>query len=239
MLRSFTSICLLVCAILFSQLVKAQENAYAIAEDSTTTKSAMWKPTGLRIGVDLLSPILGAFDDSRNGWNFIADIDFKNFFLVLEGGFASDNESGIRSNYSSDGAFMKIGPDVNLLARDDKLHVFFFGLRYASATYNETLMGSEANLTWGQTDIDLEQKGQSSSWIEMNTGLKVRLWKGLFTGYALRFKFARFSDTTDQQFETYFVPGYGLASRSNNWEFDYYIFYRFQWKKKPIKWKAQ
>lgn len=202
-----------------------------------STDQKVWKPTGLRIGFDILSPILGAFDDSRTSWNFIADIDLKNFFLVLEGGFASDNEVGPRSNYSSEGSFVRIGPDANFLARDDELHVFFFGLRYAYANYNEILIGYEDNLTWGRIDVDMEQRGLSSSWIEMNTGLKIRIWQGLFTGYTLRFKFSRFSNTEDQQFETYFVPGYGLASRANNWEFNYYIFYRFQWSKKPIKWK--
>ena len=167
----------------------------------------------------------------------MADIDLKNFFLVLEGGFASDNEVGINSSYTSEGAFVRIGPDVNFLPRDDKLNIFFFGLRYAYANYNETLSGSDEDLNWGQVDIDLEQRGRSSSWVEMNMGLKVRVWRGLFTGYTLRFKFSRFSNTDGQQFESYFVPGYGLASRSNNWEFNYYLFYRLHWNKKPIKWK--
>jgi hypothetical protein len=225
--------------VLFASSARGQETDYAIALDSGTRQQNVWVPTGLRLGADLLGPTIGLFDDSRSSYEFTADLDLRNFFFVAEAGFATATEAGTTAQYNSQGTFFRVGPDVNFLGREDELTVFFFGLRFAHAIYNETLTGIIEDQTWGTIEIDQEQANGKSNWVEMNTGLKVRLWQGIFAGYTLRFKFSRFSNTGDQQFETYYVPGYGLAGHVNNWSFNYYIFYRFQWKKKAIKWKEQ
>jgi hypothetical protein len=72
----------------------------------------------------------------------------------------------------------------------------------------------------------------------MTTGIKVRLFKGLFTGYVLRFRFLRSGTLPDVPLAPYYVPGYGLADRENTWGFRYYVMYRFQWSKKPVKVKV-
>ena len=216
---------------------QAQESDYAVAIDSTSAGNKPWSPTGVRIGIDLLTPILGAFTTTRNNFEMMADVDFNNYFLVAEAGFGGADEVGETSSYSSQGTYYRIGPDVNFFARDKGLNVFFFGLRFAQSFYNETLTGIYDDDRWGAINKDLDQGTSTSSWAEMNTGLKVRVWKQVFIGYSFRFKFVRFASTDDPQFASYFIPGYGLAARNNNWSFNYYVFYRFNWKKKPIRWK--
>ena len=225
--------------ILFSTAVRGQESDYAISRDSSANEQNVWVPTGLRVGADILGPTLSAFNDSRSFWEFNADVDLKNFFFVTEFGFAKANEEGGTSSYSSEGSFFRVGPDVNFLGRDKELHVFLFGIRFSKAFYNETLSGTIEDQVWGTTNVDLEQSNGSSNWVEMSTGLKVRVWRGVFAGYTLRFKFSRFSNTDDQLFESFYVPGYGLADHINNWSFNYYLYYRFQWNKKPINWKVK
>ena len=205
--------------------------------DSIGSKNKLWSPSGVRIGVDVLTPILGALNPARNNFEMMADVDFNNFFLVGEVGFGGADEQGETASYTSNGTYYRIGPDVNFLARDKGLNVFFFGIRFAQSFYQETMTGVYEDSKWGTVNEDLDQGTSTSSWAEMNTGLKVRVWRQVFMGYSFRFKFARFETIDDQQFASYFIPGYGQATRNNVWSFNYYVFYRFSWKKKPIRWK--
>lgn len=214
----------------------AQENQYVVAIDTTIQGQKKWAPSGVRLGADILTPILYSFDDTRSGAEFIADIDFNTFYLVGEFGFGGIQETGETASYNVDGTYFRAGPDANFISKDKALNSFALGLRYARSSFKETLSGSYDDQDWGLVEKDLSQGTLSSGWVEIAASLKVRLWKGLYTGYTLRFKFAR-SKPEQPVFETYYVPGYGFANRGNNWSFHYYLYYRISWRKKPIIWK--
>ena len=136
------------------------------------------------------------------------------------------------------GTYLRIGPEVNFLHRDRQLNNFSFGLRYAWATYDEVAIGDVKEPNWGAVPVSFDVNNRSW-WLEMTTGVKVRLVKNIFTGYILRFRFLRRSTVPDVPFTSYYVPGYGLANRNNTWGFRYYIMYRIQWNKKPVRAKQK
>ncbi len=217
---------------------KAQEKSdYAIKIDSTIHKK--WIPTGVRIGVDIAGPIYNQFEPKIANYEAMADIDFSKFFVVIEmgKGVYSSNES--ITNYSNSGFFFRAGADINMTPKDVNLNILYFGLRYATSTFSETLVGSLPSAGWGDTPIDIEQQNSRANWIEMNLGMRIRIWKSFFTGYTIRFKLLKHNSYNEGKFETYFIPGYGVASNTSNWGINYYIQYRIEWKKKPIPWKAK
>jgi hypothetical protein len=57
-------------------------------------------------------------------------------------------------------------------------------------------------------------------------------------GYTGRLKLLKHNTYYEAQFESYYVPGYGPAERTTSWGLNYYIQYRFEWKKKPIPWRG-
>ena len=214
--------------------VFGQGNEYSIEMDSTLKGYNKFLPTGIRIGADLLGPVLYFIDNRNLSYEFTAEVDFDRYFLVAEYGNQQFKEVNDNVDYSMNGSFYRIGPDANFLNSDNLLNSFSFGVRYAWGTYNEKVIGVVDEPNWGGVPVSFDVDNKSR-WLELSTGVKVRLYRGIFMGYTLRFRFLRKSTVPDVPFDSYYVPGYGLADRSNTWGFRYYVLYRIQWAKKPIK----
>lgn len=217
--------------------VQAQENEYSFVVDTTKAGGEIYIPTGIRIGVDLLGPVLYAFDNRTLSYELTTEVDFDRFFIVGEAGYQNFQEQNENVNYKMSGNFFRVGPEANFLHRDNQLNSFSFGIRYSWASFNEKIVGDVNEPNWGAVPVNFDISNKSW-WVEMTTGVKVRLFKGFFAGYVLRFRFLRSSTIPDVPFEPYYVPGYGLADRANTWGFRYYILYRIQWSKKGIRPKS-
>lgn len=236
MLKSSTKYIILLSILSFAAIAQ-EETSYAYKLDSLN--SGKWIPTGVRVGFDIAGPIYNQFEPSVSNFEGVADIDIGKFFAVVEMGKGSYLYNETLSNYSNSGFFYRAGIDINMTAKDPNLNILYFGMRYATSSFSENLKGEMPSSSWGSSLIDLEQQNSRANWIEMNLGMRVRIWKSIFTGYAIRFKLLKHNTYNEGKFDTYFVPGYGLASKTSNWGISYYIHYRFEWKRKPIKWKGE
>lgn len=212
----------------------AQENKYTYVLDTNKVTSKVYIPTGFRVGVDLLGPALHIFDDRTLSLEFTGELDFDKYSVMAEAGYQNFEEQNDNVYYHMSGSFIRIGPDANFLYRDNLLNSFTFGLRYARANFTETVYGNVSEPTWGDVPVAFNTENKAW-WLEMNTGIKVRLYKGFFIGYIFRFRFLMQSTVPDVPFEPYYVPGYGRADFNTSWGFRYYVFYRFQWAKKAIR----
>ncbi len=222
-------------SLLFASLgLYAQENPYTYVVDSASAGGNMFVPTGVRIGADLLGPVLHAFDNRSLSYEFTAELDVDKYYLVVEGGYQQFNEKNDNIDYSMKGNFFRIGPEANFLSKDNLLNSFSFGLRYAWGSFNETATGNVIEPNWGPVPVNFDVQNKSS-WVEMTTGVKVRLYKNFFTGYIFRFRFLRRTTVPNVPFSPYYVPGFGFSDKENSWGFRYYIMYRIQWSKKPIR----
>jgi hypothetical protein len=212
----------------------AQESPYSVPID-TTNISKQYIPTGVRFGLDLLGPALYLVDNRTLSYELTAETDISNFGIMLEAGHQEFAETNENVEYLMKGNFLRVGPEVNFLASDKQLNSFSLGLRYAWSSFSETVVGDVVEDNWGAVPVSFDIQTNYSEWVEMTTGVRVRLWKGLFTGYILRFRFLHRATFPGVPFEPYYVPGYGLAARPSTWGFRYYVLYRLQWAKKPIK----
>lgn len=220
---------------MYSVAIAQDESEYAIKLDSTVHNK--WSPTGLRFGVDIAGPIYNLFEPKIANYEGMADIDFGKFFVVVEIGTGSYQEPEALTAYTSSGTFYRAGADVNMIAKDPNLNVFYFGVRYATSSFDETLNTDLPDLGWGVQPVDANQTNSRVNWVELNIGMRVRLWDSFFAGYAVRFKLLKHVIFSENNFESYFIPGYGVASNTNNWGISYYVQYRIEWKKKAIKWR--
>lgn len=211
----------------------AQESPYSMPVDSVN-KGKKFIPTGIRVGVDILGPLYHQIDERLLNYELTIDTDIYKYGMVVEAGHQFFRETNDNVDYAIEGNYLRIGPEANFLNRDKALNSFFFGLRYARSGFDEKVTGTVEDDTWGSIPIDFDITNNKSRWFEMNTGVKIRIWKGFFTGYTLRMRFARKGTVPDVPFTPYFVPGYGYAHQKASWGFRYYILYRFQWSKKLI-----
>ena len=191
-----------------------------------------YKPTGVRFGANIFRLASSALSNNKSQWDITSDIDFNNYMLEVSYGRASNMVVNDSLNYSNSGSFLRIGGDINFIKDKTDANALVIGLKYVRGTYNEDLSFVDIDTLFGNTARELSNKGLTSSWVEANVGMKVRMWEHLYLGFYFRYRF-NLAVKGDREFGTYQIPGYGLEERRNIMGLDYYIAWRIPFKKSP------
>jgi hypothetical protein len=191
-------------------------------------------PTGLRIGVDVISPVKTRSLGDFTGWEVNADVDLHRYLIAADIGswgrtFVKDSAS-YSSAYSNDGKYWRVGVDANFLTRDPDRNVFYLGFRYARSKYSETMTISATDTLWGDINAQYANHDRKAGWLELNAGLKVKVYKFLWMGYRGSMKFG-LKKNDDGEMLTHDVPGYGSTDRDTTWGFTYSIYIRIPFRK--------
>ena len=189
-------------------------------------------PSSLRVGTELVLVGVSTFNSDRTAYELTADIDFHKYFLSFDYGYGDRIRNEEKYIYQSTGNYFRIGPDINFLYYDKRSSVLFLGMRYAKSNYDDQVTFIREDPNYGSVPIERENKDLEASWLELLLGIKVRIWKELYMGYNLRFKFSR-SFEADNLFP-FDIPGYGSAEDRSRFDLNYYIYYKIKWKEKPL-----
>ena len=209
------------------------QKADSVRADSVQKHSYI--PTGIRVGTDLISIFKTQYQNDFTGWEVNADIDFYRYFLALDYGSWGRTFSSDSGSYSNDGTYWRAGIDVNFLVKDKDRNMFFIGARYGKANFSEDLYIYAYNPFTGTNSYvsqDYGHSGINARWLELTTGLRVKIWKVIWMGYTARLKFGLKYDDTEKIIPSD-VPGYGRTDKDSYWGFNYQIFIRIPVKKQP------
>lgn len=181
---------------------------------------------GVSVGIDLWgigSKLLGGDFLSSE---VVASVDLKHrFFPTVEVGYGKTdewNETGI--HYKSGAPYFRIGMDYNALYKKKHGQMLLVGLRYgrSSFTYDVDVPGVDdpiyggtpmnPNMTddiWGGT-VPCNHTGMKGSmqWLEFGVGIRAHVWRSLYMGWGLRFRY-KLSGTTGENGDPWYVPGFG------------------------------
>ncbi|MEQ8533706.1 MAG: DUF6048 family protein [Imperialibacter sp.] len=192
-----------------------------------------WRPSAVRVGADVFGLAKTALTDGYNRQEIQADIDFNKYFFVLDLGREEIDNSAEGFTHTTNGTFYRAGVDVNLTPYNPNKDVVFFGLRYAHATFDESLAFDYAVPYWGSASVDVTNAGLSAYWIEAVFGMKVKVWKQFYMGYTLRGKFGQKTKGAETLIP-YTVPGYGVVTDGGNFGFGYHIYYKLAFRDKAV-----
>ncbi|MCS6967514.1 MAG: DUF6048 family protein [Cytophagales bacterium] len=193
-------------------------------------------------GKETLRHNLQYFYANTRRFEITADMAFdKNkWFIVADGGYSSvsrerNQADNLRNfHYRNRGTYWRLGLDYNVLHKifTDRQQALLIGVRYGRASFEHQVTYYALNKPWGFegtstaplfSETILNQGGYR--WLELVTGLRVALWKGLYLGYTLRAKLAGKSIHTQQIFPNQ-IPGFGTASENVKLSFSYHLYYR-------------
>ncbi len=201
-------------------------------------------PSALRLGLSLNNIVETVLEDQSTYYGFQIDVPVRQFMFSVDYGrmdISRNNQQTEQPSrnftYSSQGSFFRAGVDVNLLkdkatdSNDAFGDIIFFGLKYARSRLDDQLSFQTAgDSIYEATPLQQSNDKLRAWWLEMNAGVKVEIFKNIFLGYTLRYKFfRRFSDKTS--LTPYEVPGFGKGEQENAFGYDYYIFYRIPFRK--------
>jgi hypothetical protein len=163
----------------------------AIAQEVDTVRQKRdFRPTGIRFGTDLIPLVRNTYDEHFKGWELNADVDFYRYYFAVDYGYWERSFVTDSSDYGNNGTYLRVGVDVNFLKKDPDRNMLFIGFRYGLGTFDEQLSIIGENPYWGSLTGDYANKNVSAHWLELTTGLRVRMWKFLWMGYTVRLKFA-------------------------------------------------
>ncbi|WP_296620459.1 DUF6048 family protein [Marivirga sp.] len=190
-------------------------------------------PTGVRIGTDLVALGVNTFGNNRQRYELQADIDFHRIYLIGSYGINQYQSSGEGFEYTNNGNYFRVGLAADFLKFDPDHNTLTFGLRYARASFSESLTTDIVSPIYGPYQENLNNDAVSARWFEMTTGLRVMVLKNLYMGYTFRIQLNR-KIFNASEFRSYDIPGFGRAEFKNRWTFNYYVTYRIPWKEKKV-----
>jgi hypothetical protein len=212
-------------------LVLVTWTAFAQKKDSVSTRER-YMPTGVRFSTDAISIARNFYDDSFEGWEVNADVDFYRYYFVVDYGTWSRMYPGDSVDYKNNGRYFRIGADVNFLTRDPERNQFFLGLRYGRGSFDERFSVIDVDDRWGTFTGQYRNDNVSARWFELTTGIKVRMFSWFWMGYTARFKFGLKTGDTPTMLP-HDVPGYGRTDRDSYWGFNYQLMFRIPLRKYP------
>jgi hypothetical protein len=189
-----------------------------------------WKPSLIRVGYDLGSTALTLTSSTHQRQELMAEVDFGNWFVVGEVGAHSINR-GDGYDYSSVGNYWRVGLDKNLTPKLPGRHIVSVGFRYASSGFDEAL---------DYAGYSFRNANMTASWVEITSGIRMKLWKQLYLGYQLRLRGFKRLSSESGELETFDVPGFGRNKRSGNTVrsggvgFSYYIYWTIPFREKEL-----
>lgn len=189
-------------------------------------------PTGVRIGTDVIALGMSKYNDSFQGWEMNADVDFSRYYFALDiGRWARDYQNDAEV-YSNEGNYFRVGGDVNFLTKDPDHNMFFLGLRYGRSKFSEKLFIQKTDSLWTHNPINEQYSNANinGSWFELTTGLRVKIWSVIWMGYTARLKFGLHTNE-DGNLIPHDIPGYGRTDKNVAWGFNYQIFVRIPVRK--------
>ncbi len=222
---------------------QGRSNRSQTAEKKKTTEEVNFPLyNGVSVGVDLWgigSKVLGGDFLSTE---IAVDVNLKNrFFPIAEIGYGkTDTWNDKGTHYNSGAPYFRIGMDYNALYKKKHGHMLLVGLRYGVSSFkydvealaiDDPIYGGgigNPNLEdgiWGGS-LPYNHKGMKGSmqWAEFCVGIRAHIWKELYMGWALRFKF-KLSASADQYGDPWYVPGFGKYG-SNTTGITYTITYK-------------
>lgn len=225
MFRLYSSIAL----IFVSLSLFAQEKKEEVKADTVPSK---FIPTGVRIGTDGFSIARNFYDETFQGWEVNADVDFYRYYLAVDVGSWSRDFNSNAGAYHNEGNYFRLGADVNFLLKDPDRNLMFFGVRYGNAKFSETYNEVATNPYYGTNIVNHSNPDVTGRWYELTAGIRVKMWKFFWMGYTGRFKFGLKTSTTGNMIPSD-VPGYGRTNREETWGFNYQLIFRIPIRKTP------
>jgi len=184
---------------------------------------------GLRIGIDLAGPISMLIDSDYKLFkgNFDARV-YKRYFVSGEFGYEEYNYITENLNYTTDGTFGMIGVDYDMLGytpgRNDLLA---FGVRYGFSTLNQTVTEYKVQNGYWLDDSyisSIDSQKAYAHWINVRLGLKVEVLHNFYLGLSGGVNFL-IHDTSLENFDNLYIPGFGENRNNKSWIFNYTVMY--------------
>ncbi len=185
---------------------------------------------GTQIKLDLGTFALEAISSLGKVWSteVAVSVRFKNrFYPTFETGYVHAGTTHDSIQSAGQGAFMRLGMDINGLRKNIYgPNAFLVGIRAGTAL--QDYIATDLRLTDASQIAQASQQHRfrCDAWGEIVVGCNVQVWAGLMMGWSVRMKFLFTTKVPSDTPLPYYIPGYGYRENMA-WGINYYIGYKF------------
>ena len=212
------------------------------SNDTLIKKDKLLKINKIRLGFDLLKPVLSSSEGDNLNYEIVGDLQLtENIYLAGEYGLIDKVIEDENINFNSSGSFLRIGFDYNMfenwIGMDNSIYV---GLRYGTSSFSSKILDYNvrnkdsyfSNLVTNEFQT-IEYSNLSGNWIELLLGIKVETFKNVYLGLSLRLN-KLLSDKKPDNFGNLFIPGFNKVTDENTFGsgFNYTLTYSIPLKKR-------
>ena len=193
------------------------------SNDTLIKKEKLLNINKIRLGFDLLKPILSSSEGDNLNYEIVGDLQLtENIYLAGEYGLVDKVIEDENINFNSTGSFLRIGFDYNMfenwIGMDNSIYV---GLRYGTSSFSSKILDYNvrnkdsyfSNLVTNEFQT-IEYSNLSGNWIEILLGIKVETFKNVYLGLSLRLN-KLLSDKKPDNFGNLFIPGFNKVTDEN------------------------
>jgi hypothetical protein len=210
--------------------------------DTLIKKDKLLNINKIRLGFDLLKPILSSSEGDNLNYEIVSDLQLtENIYLAGEYGLIDKVIEDENINFNSSGSFLRIGFDYNMfenwIGMDNSIYI---GLRYGTSNFSSKILDYNvrnkdsyfSNLVTNEFQT-IEYSNLSGNWIELLLGIKVETFKNVYLGLSLRLN-KLLSDKKPDNFGNLFIPGFNKVTDENTFGsgFNYTLTYSIPLKKR-------
>jgi hypothetical protein len=210
--------------------------------DTLIKKDKLLNINKIRLGFDLLKPILSSSERDNLNYEIVSDLQLtENIYLAGEYGLVDKVIEDENINFNSSGSFLRIGFDYNMfenwIGMDNSIYI---GLRYGTSNFSSKILDYNvrnkdsyfSNLVTNEFQT-IEYSNLSGNWIELLLGIKVETFKNVYLGLSLRLN-KLLSDKKPDNFGNLFIPGFNKVTDENTFGsgFNYTLTYSIPLKKR-------
>ena len=212
------------------------------SSDSLIVKDKVLNINKLRLGFDLLKPIISSSEGDNLNYEIVGDLQLTdNIYLAGEYGLVDKLIEDENINFNSNGNFLRFGFDYNMfknwIGMDNSIYL---GLRYATSKFSSKIIDYEvrnkdsyfSNVVTDEFQT-IEYSNLSGNWIEILIGLKVETFENIYFGLSLRLN-KLISDNKPDNFNNLYIPGFNKVTDENTFGsgFNYTLTYSIPLKKR-------
>ena len=212
------------------------------SSDSLLDTSKFLNINKLRLGFDLLKPIISSSEGDNLNYEIVGDLQLTdNIYLAGEYGLVDKLIEDENINFNSNGNFLRFGFDYNMfknwIGMDNSIYL---GLRYATSKFSSKIIDYEvrnkdsyfSNVVTNEFQT-IEYSNLSGNWIEILIGLKVETFENIYFGLSLRLN-KLISDNKPDNFNNLYIPGFNKVTDENTFGsgFNYTLTYSIPLKKR-------
>ena len=212
------------------------------SNDTLIKKDKLLKINKIRLGFDLLKPVLSSSEGDNLNYEIVGDLQLtENIYLAGEYGLVDKVIEDENINFNSTGSFLRIGFDYNMfenwIGMDNSIYI---GLRYGTSNFSSKILDYNvrnkdsyfSNLVTNEFQT-IEYSNLSGNWVELLLGIKVETFKNVYLGLSLRLN-KLLTDKKPDNFGNLFIPGFNKVTDENTFGsgFNYTLTYSIPLKKR-------